>query len=258
MNNNGYICRLCQQTSLFKVLTFNNAPKNVQRLFSKADVHVDKPVDFDVFECRSCGFVQIPPLLDDDYYDDYMMVSTHSQQIQDYQKRQSTDFINRFDLQGVKVLEIGCGDGSYLDHLKKAGCDPTGIEPSATSRLIALGRGHTVLDGYITRKRVLDGGPYCGFVTRQVLEHVPDIHDFLAGINANLEVGAVGLVEVPSLEKALQDRRYYDFFPDHVNYFSSRTLRIALELNGFEVVDVVHDMFDEYITATVMRCSFFA
>lgn len=244
-------CRLCGHSGLHTVLSLKNAPRNVQRLFRKEDLHQDHPVGLDVLNCKRCGFVQVNPLLEDSYYDDYMMLATHSPQVQEYQGRQSRQFVGDFDLVGKTVKEIGCGDGSYLDHLKAAGCVPSGVEPSARSRGIALARGHDVEDGYVTATRQLKGGPYDGFVTRQVLEHVPDIHGFLTGIRLNLKPGAVGLVEVPSLEKALSDRRYYDFFPDHVNYFSFRTLRLALEINGFEVIEMRHDMFDEYIVATV-------
>lgn len=244
-------CRICGHSPLQIVLSLKNAPRNVQRLFTKEDLHEDQAVDLNVLSCDNCGFVQVNPLLEESYYDDYMMLATHSPQVQEYQERQSREFVNNFNLVGKYVKEIGCGDGSYLNHLKAAGCLPSGVEPSARSREFALARGHEVEDGYVTATRQLKGGPYDGFVTRQVLEHVPDIQDFLTGIRLNLKPGAVGLVEVPSLEKALADRRYYDFFPDHVNYFSSRTLRLALEINGFEVLEMRHDMFDEYIVATV-------
>jgi len=88
-------------------------------------------------------------------------------------------------------------------------------------------------------------------VTRQVLEHVPDPHDFLQGIRRSLAPGAAGLVEVPSLEQALQYQRFYDFFPDHLNYFSMRTLRLALEMNGFAVDALERGMEDEYHVAFV-------
>lgn len=244
-------CRLCGHSSLHTVLLLRNAPRNVQRLFRKEDLQQDHAVNLNVLMCSKCGFVQVDPLLEDSYYDDYMMLATHSPQVQDYQERQSREFVEKFNLVGKLVKEIGCGDGSYLNHLKAAGCLPSGVEPSARSREIALKRGHKVESGYVTATRQLVGGPYDGFVTRQVLEHVPDIHGFLTGIRLNLKPGAVGLVEVPSLEKALADRRYYDFFPDHVNYFSLRTLRLSLEINGFEVLEMRHDMFDEYIIAIV-------
>lgn len=250
----AYHCRLCGHSLLQTVLTLNNAPRNVQRLFRPEQLHLDRSVELIVLCCERCNLVQVDPLLEDAYYDDYMMLATHSPQVQQYQQRQSHDFVRDFNLIGKAVKEIGCGDGSYLDHLRNAGCKTSGVEPSARSREIALSRGHSVESGYVDGTRRLVDGPYDGFVTRQVLEHVPDINGFLTGIRLNLTSGAVGLVEVPSLEKALQDRRFYDFFPDHVNYFSFRTLRLALELNGFEVIEIRHDMFDEYIVAYVRSC----
>jgi len=244
-------CRLCAYPGLTTSLILKNSPRNIQRLFQAKELPQDKSIELKVLRCDRCGFVQVEPLLEDEYYDDYMMLATHSPQVQEYQSRQSLEFIRNFHLQGKAVKEIGCGDGSYLNHLRAAGCHAAGIEPSVRSRKIARERGHPVEDGYVSADRDLEGAPYDGFVTRQVLEHVPDIHGFLTGIRRNLKSGAVGLVEVPSLEKALTDCRYYDFFPDHVNYFSSRTLRLALELNGFEVLEVRHDMFDEYVVAYV-------
>lgn len=249
-----YSCRLCAHTELSTSLILGNSPRNIQRLFSPETLWQDRSVELRVLQCDKCGFVQLDPLLEDEYYEDYLMGAPHSEQMQAYQQRQAHEFVRDFDLVGKSVKEIGSGDGCYLGHLQKAGCEATGIEPSTKSRAIALAAGYSVEEGYVTAERLLASAPYDAFVTRQVLEHVPDIHGFLTGIRRNLKSGAVGLVEVPSLEKALSDRRFYDFFPDHVNYFSARTLRLALETNGFEVLEVRQDMFDEYIVAYVRRC----
>ena len=248
-----YSCRLCHHTELSTPLILGNSPRNIQRLFSTETLWQDRSIELRVLQCAKCGFVQLDPLLEEEYYEDYLMGAPHSAQMQAYQQRQAQEFVRDFDLVGKTVKEIGAGDGCYLGHLRKAGCVATGIEPSAKSRAIALAAGHSVEDGYVTADRRLESAPYDAFVTRQVLEHVPDIHGFLAGIRRNLKPSAGGLVEVPSLEKALTDRRFYDFFPDHVNYFSMRTLRLALEMNGFEVLEVKRDMFEEYIVAYVRR-----
>jgi transketolase len=244
-------CRLCGNAPLKSVLSILNSPRNIQKLFKAEEIYLDRPIDLSVLGCSRCGFVQIDPLLEEEYYDDYLMTTTHSLQMQDYQQRQAIDFVQSYDLVGKSVKEMGCGDGSYLDHLRAAGALPSGIEPSSRFRELALARGYKVESGYLTATRILEGGLCDGFVTRQVLEHVPDIHGFLTGIRLNLKPGGVGLIEVPSLEKALTDRRFYDFFPDHVNYFSLRTLRLVLELNGFEVIELRQDMFDEYNVAVV-------
>jgi len=246
-------CRLCRHAHLRDVLTISHVPKNIQRLFRETELDQDHPIDLTVRRCDRCGFVQFPQSLDEAYYDDYLMTMTHSRQMQDYQQRQAEDFVRRFNLIGKQVKEVGCGDGSYLDHLRSAGAVPSGIEPSRRFREIALERGYSVESGYVSAERLLEGGPYDGFVTRQVLEHVSEIHEFLSGIHLNLKDGAFGLVEVPSLEKAISDGRYYDFFPDHVNYFSLKTLSLALQMNGFEVMEMCHDMFGEYNVAIVRK-----
>lgn len=244
-------CRLCGHDDTVVALSLPGSPRNIQRLLKADERAQDKPIDLVVRQCTRCGFVQLPPVLDDEYYDDYLMGTTHSSQMQEYQKRQARDLVERFGLRDKRVIEAGCGDGSFSSHLRDAGAQVFGIEPSQRFRELALTKGHEVEAGYLTATRKLNHGPFDAFVTRQVLEHVPDIHDFLTGIRRNLALGAVGLVEVPSLEKALQDRRYYDFFSDHVNYFSLKTLALALELNGFEVVETLHDMFGEYNVALV-------
>jgi putative ubiquitin-RnfH superfamily antitoxin RatB of RatAB toxin-antitoxin module len=91
----------------------------------------------------------------------------------------------------------------------------------------------------------------CPDFGREVFEHVPDPNDFLAGVRASLTDDGVGLVEVPSLEQALEHHRFYDFFPDHVNYWSVATLGRALERNGFLVLEVTRGMNGEYLQASV-------
>lgn len=244
-------CRLCGRANTELALSLPGSPRNIQRLLDAADLARDRAIDLAVRSCSRCGFVQLPPVLDDDYYDDYLMRANHSPQMERHQQVQAHQFVERFGLAGKRVIEVGCGEGSGMDHLRNAGAVVFGIEPSRRLRELALANGHQVEGCYVTADHQLQHGPFDAFMSRQVLEHVPDIHGFLTGIRQNLVPDAVGLIEVPSLEKALADRRYYDFFSDHVNYFSLDTLRLALTLNGFEVIDTGHGMLGEYNVALV-------
>lgn len=248
-------CRLCGSTRTEVSLSIPKAPRNIQSLLREEGLMRDRPIHLEVHTCKICGFVQIPPVLEEDYYDDYLMGTTHSAQMQSYQAAQAADFIKRFDLQGKRILEVGCGDGSYLDHLKAQGAQVHGIEPSQRFRKLAIGRGHPVEDGYVTANRRVCEVPFDAFVTRQVLEHVPDIHDYLRGLRLNVIDGGYGLVEVPSLEKAIADGRFFDFFTDHVNYFSLDTLALAMRQNGFRVIEASHGMFEEYNVVLVQAVS---
>ena len=137
-----YQCRLCGLDSPRELFKITNVPSNIQRLFKESELHLDGSVDLDILECERCQFVQIKPIVSDAYYDDYLMTTTHSQQQQEYQSRQAQDFVNRFQLNGKLLIEVGCGDGSYLDHLSKEGANALGVEPSARFRELAVSRGY--------------------------------------------------------------------------------------------------------------------
>jgi SAM-dependent methyltransferase len=251
MSDATVACRLCGSAGLEPVLTLERAPKDVSYLLTAAEAAVDVPIRLDVVRCDDCRHVQLTRDPSSDYYEDYLMTVSHSPQMRAFQHGQAADFVSRFDLVGKRVVEIGCGDGNYLGILRALGSDAVGTEPSARFRAVAQAAGHTVFDGYVTAQAGVPGGPYEAFVTREVFEHVPDPNDFLAGIRRSLTDDAVGLVEVPSLEQALEHRRFYDFFPDHVNYWSVSTLSRALERNGLLVLDITRGMNGEYLQAVV-------
>jgi SAM-dependent methyltransferase len=242
-------CRLCGAQARAPFLRLERAPANISRLLRREELARDRAIALPVWRCEACGFVQIDPVLSDTYYDDYLMTVSHSAQMRQYQREQAEDFVNRFGLRGKAVIEVGCGDGNYLEYLREAGAVASGTEPSARFRQLAVERGFTVHPGYVGAATPPPGGPYAGFATRQVLEHVPDPRDFLLGIRKALEPGAAALVEVPSLEQAMEGHRFYDFFSDHLNYFTARTLRLALERAGFEVVSTSRGMNGEFNVA---------
>jgi SAM-dependent methyltransferase len=244
-------CRLCGAARLAPLLTLENAPHDVSYLLTPEQAVHDAPIRLEVFRCSDCGHVQLAQDPESSYYEDYLMTVSHSAQMRAFQQQQAEDFVARYGLAGRRVIEVGCGDGNYLSILRGLGVEAVGIEPSARFREVTAAAGHRVLAGYVTAADAIPEAPYDAFVTREVFEHVPDPNDFLAGVRRSLTDDAVGLVEVPSLEQALEHRRFFDFFPDHVNYWSVSTLSRALERNGFLVDAVTRGMNGEYLQAYV-------
>ena len=244
-------CRLCHSNNLERCLHLPNSPLNISRLLKKTELDQDKPIDLNVYKCDNCGFIQISDTLESSYYDDYLMTVSHSPQMRYHQLSQASNFVYKYNLEGKRVVEIGCGDGNYLGYLRDVGTVPTGIEPSASFRDLAISKGFKVFSGYVSCDHLIPEAPYDAFVTRQVLEHIPQPEQFLKGIRLSITENAVGLIEVPSLEQAIDKNRFYDFFADHLNYFSERTLRYALESNGFLVLELNRGMNGEYLEAIV-------
>ncbi|MBC8088622.1 MAG: methyltransferase domain-containing protein, partial [Phycisphaerae bacterium] len=202
-------CRLCGDTRLEATLMMDPAPPNISGLLKNEGPINRRTIRLDVRRCEGCGFIQLTQELDATFYDEYVMTVSHAATMQTFQSKQARSFVERFSLANRRVLEVGCGDGNYLDHLRSAGALVTGNEPSTPFRALAVERGHTVQGGYIGASTPAQDGPYDAFVTRQVLEHVPDPRDFLAGITASLADGAVGLVEVPCIEQTMRHQRYF-------------------------------------------------
>jgi SAM-dependent methyltransferase len=244
-------CRLCKSTDVVKVLHLPCVPSNVQALLTKDQLGKDRPVEFQVYQCQCCSLVQAPVQLNVNYYDDYLMSTTFSSQLADYLDNLAEEFIGQYNLKDGRVLDVGCGDGAFMYPFSRRGISVVGIEPSDRSRQVAHQAGFEVYPGYMTADTVIPSGPFDAFVSRQVLEHVDDIAGMLTGLRKNLVPGGVGIIEVPRLEKAIDDLRFYDFFPDHVNYFTLDSLRTALEINGYEVLDLRSTMYDEYNVAIV-------
>lgn len=245
-----YQCRVCaSQTN--KVLCLDHVPPNVQTLLKENQRGHLTATTFKIYQCINCGLVQAPAQLSDQYYDDYLMSTTFSQQLGDYLDELVEEFVNTYGLHQGHILDVGCGDGAFMYPFKQRNISTVGIEPSDRSREVAKQAGFEVHGGYMTADTVIASGPFDAFVSRQVLEHVDDIQGMLTGLKRNLKSGAVGIVEVPRLEKAIEDQRFYDFFPDHINYYSLESLRNTLEFNGFRVLELRSTMFDEYNVAFV-------
>ena len=251
MSDKTLSCRLCGDTRLASTLVMDPAPPNISGLLKNDGPINRRTIRLDVRRCEGCGFIQLMQELDATFYDEYVMTVSHAATMQHFQSQQARAFVERFGLARRRVIEVGCGDGNYLDHLRAAGALVTGNEPSTPFRALAVERGHNVLGGYIGESTPAQGGPYDAFVTRQVLEHVPDPRDFLAGITAALINGAVGLVEVPCIEQTMRHQRYFDFFPDHLNYFTKGVLGRLLEQQGFEVLGLEEGMNGEFTVAFV-------
>lgn len=243
-------CRVCDH-QIEQVLSLKRVPPNVQVLLKENQLGQISPTTFNVYQCLNCGLVQAPVQLGDQYYDDYLMSTTFSQQLEHYLDRLVEEFVNTYDLHHSRVLDVGAGDGAFMYPFRRRNIDVVGLEPSDRSRTVAQQAGFEVYGGYMTAETVIPSGPFDAFVSRQVLEHVDDLRGMLTGLKRNLKPGAVGIIEVPRLEKALEDQRFYDFFPDHINYYSLESLRNTLEFNGFQVLDLRSTMFDEYNVAIV-------
>lgn len=111
---------------------------------------------------------------------------------------------------GRSLLEVGCGKGYFLAHLRQAGYPVTGIDPAYEGDDPHVIKAPFVASLGLTAE---------GIVLRHVLEHIAQPFDFLTAIReANGGRGKI-YIEVPCLDWIVRQRAWFDIFYEHVNYF---------------------------------------
>ena len=245
------MCRLCDvDLPATALVALPSAPRGAQAFLADEDAASDAPIVLEVRACMGCGLVQAcnDPVPN---WQHVIRSSGYSPAMRDVRRRQFEAFLGRDHRSGLRVLEAGSGPGDNLAVLAECGAQAFGVEASPTAARACSERGLSVEIAFPTRGRVLRNSPFDAFLTTNVLEHTVDPHDFLTGIRENLVDGAIGLVEVPSFERMVERGRVYDVIADHLSYFTSATLRLTLELSGFEVLDIGHEWWPDDLTAIV-------
>ena len=244
-------CRLCG-ASLPDValLELASVPRGAQAFLTETEAASDAPIAVAIRQCNGCGLIQTAsePVPN---WQHVIRSGGYSPSMRNVRRRQFEEFLELAGRPGLRVLEAGSGPGDNLVLLAELGASPYGVEASPDNVAASVAKGLTVEKAFPASRRILRGGPFDAFVTTNVLEHAVDPRDFLAGVRENLVAGAMGLVEVPSLERMVERRRAYDVIADHLSYFSADTLRLALELSGFEVLEMRRDWWPDDLTAIV-------
>jgi SAM-dependent methyltransferase len=180
------------------------------------------------------------------YYEDYLMTATYSQRMQAHQEAQA-ERLAGIHGSARSFIEIGCGDGSFLRHAARHVGRVVGIEASRAFIAEVRAAGFEVVAGYVGSAKALTEEKFDLFAARQVFEHLPDPVDVLAAVRQMLRPGAVGLIEVPNGFRSLREGRFYEFFPDHVQYYSANSLAGLATRVGLNVIEVREAFGGDYL-----------
>ena len=217
------------------------------------ELAAERGADLLVSQCASCGLVQLlgKPV---PYYRAVVRAAVVSAEMRVFRLDQFCSFAAQHGLAGRKVLEVGCGCGDYLAVLREAGMDAYGLEHAAQSVEGCRGNGLPAHRGFIDGpRRLVPGAPYGGFFMLNFLEHLPRPAQTLRGIAANLDAGAIGMVEVPNFDMIAKNGLFSEFIADHLTYFTEATLCQTLSLSGFEVLECTPVWHDYILSATVRK-----
>ena len=222
-------CRLCGNKELLPLIDFGEHPIAHNLLSDPSQSEYIHSVDLRF--CEACGLFQlVDPISPDKFYTEYKWLS----------KWKWNPHVPRLlslienSVHGLKksslIVEVGCNDGTFLRELRSLGyTNLMGIEPTRDGYEAARQKGLNVTRSYFTRgiaQRFVEANGQCDFfISRQVLEHVTELHEFREAIRTILRPGGRLLIEVPNFDFTLTTFDYSAIWEEHVNHFTLSTLR---------------------------------
>jgi 2-polyprenyl-3-methyl-5-hydroxy-6-metoxy-1,4-benzoquinol methylase len=193
--------------------------------------------------CERCFLVQLEEFVaPDGIFSDYLYFSSFSTSWLDHARRYVEMAIDRFELDGSsKVVEIASNDGYLLQYFVEHGIPSLGVEPAANVAEVAVEKGiPTTVQffGVETARELARDGQADLLLGNNVLAHVPDLNDFVAGMKLMLKPGGVLTMEFPHLMRLMEELQYDTIYHEHFSYFSFSTVSQVFAAHGMTLFDV--------------------
>ncbi len=238
-------CRNCRTPLALTLIDLGTAPPSNAYL-TEARLHApEKWFPLRVLVCTSCWLAQTEDFTQaDELFDaDYAYFSGFSTTWLTHAERYVRDMAARFDLTTrSRVVEVAANDGYLLQYVAGLGIPCLGIEPTASTAAAARAKGLEIVEEFfgtrLARTLVERGIRADLTVANNVLAHVPDIGDFVAGFALLLQPAGVATFEFPHLAHMIADNQFDTIYHEHFSYLSLTAVRSIFAANGLAIFDV--------------------
>ena len=243
-------CRHCNTELNLPLIDLGSAPPSNAYLTERALHTPEKWFPLRVLVCESCWLVQTEDFAQAEelFDEDYAYFSSFSISWLEHAEQYVKDMIKRFYLdKNSHVVEVAANDGYLLQYVNEHNIPCTGIEPTASTANAAREKGINILEeffGMKLAKQLAEQGKQADLtVANNVLAHVPDINDFVAGFSILLKPNGVATFEFPHLLKLINENQFDTIYHEHFSYLSLTALEAIFKKNGLQIFDV-----EEYST----------
>jgi SAM-dependent methyltransferase len=199
--------------------------------------------------CRDCRFIYNtafdPERLS--YHAEYESTQAYSTTFNAFHTDLAQRLIERYDLHGKDLIEIGCGHGEFLTLLTDLGDNyGTGFDPAYRPERAGNPRTTFVKDYYSQAYARYRGDFLC---CKMTLEHIQDTAGFVATVRDALgaDTDTIVFFQVPNAARILAQGAFWDIYYEHCSYFTAPSLQHLFQQAGFTVIETTTAYDDQYL-----------
>ncbi|REJ82282.1 MAG: methyltransferase domain-containing protein [Bacteroidetes bacterium] len=238
-------CRNCGQISDKVLVDLGTSPPSNSFLSKEELNYPEAFYPLKVYICERCFLVQIPETKKsrEIFSRDYVYFSSFSSSWLRHAKEYCEMAAGKFNLDEKSfVAEIASNDGYLLQYFKEKNIPVLGIEPTSNTAAVAIQKGIPTDVEFFTAekaKRMAQAGQHADLlIGNNVLAHVPDIHDFIAGLKIALANSGVITMEFPHLCRMIEENQFDTIYHEHYSYLSLFCVKQMFERHGLKIFDV--------------------
>jgi len=197
-----------------------------------------------VYVCEECFLVQLEEYeRAENIFSDYAYFSSFSDSWLKHCETYCGLMKQRFGLnESSFVVEVASNDGYLLQYFVKYNVPVLGIEPAGNVAKVAEEKGVPTLVRFfgteLAKELVAQGQQADLILGNNVLAQVPDLNDFVEGLQIMLKPHGVLTLEFPHLLRLIEHNEFDTIYHEHFSYFSLLTTVKIMETHGLRVFDV--------------------
>lgn len=173
--------------------------------------------------------------------------------------KQKIKLVNSFNSDKKNILDIGCGTGDFLVACKVSGWNVFGVEPNSKARDLTLEKMIEISDSFenTIKENISEfledkslNNKFDVITMWHVLEHVPNLTEYVEGLKKLLKPNGTLIVAVPNFKS--HDAEYYQQHwaaydvPRHLSHFSKKSIQLLFKKVAIKVVEILPMKFDAY------------
>ncbi len=238
-------CRFCDAPLRHSVCDLGMHPL-CENFLTREQLNEMEPFyPLNAYVCEQCFLVQVEEYVHgkEIFGGEYAYFSSYSDSWLDHAASYVDSISERLGLsENSQVVELASNDGYLLKNFVAKNIPALGIEPAANVAKVAVEKGVPTRVLYFSvdvAKQLRDEGIRPDLmIANNVLAHVPDLNDFVAGISVLLKEDGVLTVEYPHLVRLIEGNQFDTIYQEHYCYFSLLTLQKVFGEHGMTVFDV--------------------